>query len=254
MSTDSSENCEAVDVASNIEKIRSEIAAYSKGREGEVKLLAVSKTKPMSMLMEAYDKCGQRHFGENYVQELMEKAKEMPKDIKWHMIGTVLAKGIDPKGLKASVIGHLQRNKVTPLLKAVPHLYAVESVDSIKLADKLNAAATTTREEGLRSEPSQCETIVFIEVMTSDEITKTGIEKDEDIDELAEHITTQCTGLKLLGLMTVANPDLTIARENFERLAAIRERLAKKLSLSHKLELSMGMTHDMQIAIECGEY
>ncbi|KAF4726050.1 hypothetical protein FOZ62_022811 [Perkinsus olseni] len=229
MSTNSSENCEAVDVASNIEKIRSEIAAYSKGREGEVKLLAVSKTKPMSMLMEAYDKCGQRHFGENYVQELMEKAKEMPKDIKWHMIG------------------HLQRNKVTPLLKAVPHLYAVESVDSIKLADKLNAAATTTREEGLRSEPLN----VFIEVMTSDEITKTGIEKDEDIDELAEHITTQCTGLKLLGLMTVANPDLTIARENFERLAAIRERLAKKLSLSHKLELSMGMTHDMQIAIEC---
>ncbi|KAF4678004.1 hypothetical protein FOL47_006953 [Perkinsus chesapeaki] len=217
MSAESLSSNDEVDVAANIVRIRSNIEIYSKGREEEVKLLAVSKTKP-------------RHFGENYVQELMEKAKEMPKDIKWHMIG------------------HLQRNKVTPLMKAVPHLYAVESVDSIKLADKLNSAAATAREEGLRKDPLN----VFIEVMTSDEITKTGIVSDEEIDELAEHITEKCSDLKLLGLMTVANPDLTIARQNFERLAAIKERLEKNLSLSYKLELSMGMTHDMEIAIECG--
>ncbi|EEQ98695.1 proline synthetase associated protein, putative, partial [Perkinsus marinus ATCC 50983] len=168
----------------------------------------------MDMLMEAYEKCGPEAFWGELRARVDEKAKEMPQDIQWHMIG------------------HLQRNKVAPLLKAVPHLYAVESVDSIKLADKLNAAAATAMDEGLRSDPLN----VFIEVMTSDEITKTGIEKDEDIDALAEHIATHCQGLKLFGLMTVANPDLAVARENFERLAAIGERVyahACKLMISN---------------------
>ena len=83
--------------------------------------MAVSKTKPVSLLMECYGE-GQRHFGENYVQELIEKAPQLPEDVCWHFIG------------------HLQSNKCKPLLKGVPNLSVVESVDSESVAKKLSKA------------------------------------------------------------------------------------------------------------------
>lgn len=91
-------------------------------------LIAVSKTKPASLLLEAYQ-AGQRAFGENYVVELVEKAPELPKDVRWHFVG------------------HLQSNKAKVLVKGVPHLYMVESVDNEKLATALNKACqcSTTR-------------------------------------------------------------------------------------------------------------
>lgn len=85
----------------------------------QARLVAVSKTMPPDVLMEAYQ-AGQRTFGENYVQEICEKAPELPGDIQWHFIG------------------HLQTNKVKPLLEAVPNLWCVESVSSVKLANQVS--------------------------------------------------------------------------------------------------------------------
>lgn len=102
-------------IRENIEKVRGNIAkaCEKSGRKAEdVTLIAVSKTKPVSMLQEAYD-CGCRDFGENKVQELVDKWEQMPKDIRWHMIG------------------HLQRNKVKYI---VDKAYLIHSVDSLRLA------------------------------------------------------------------------------------------------------------------------
>lgn len=105
--------------------------ALSNGRP-VARLVAVSKTKPVEAIQELYD-VGHRHFGENYVQELLDKAPRLPRDIRWHFIGT------------------LQSNKAKALVTGVPGLWAVESVDSPKLAAKLEAAAATAgRTEPLR--------------------------------------------------------------------------------------------------------
>lgn len=106
--------------------------------------MAVSKLKPASDIQTIYNQ-GHRHFGENYVQELMEKAEILPKDIQWHLIG------------------HLQSQKCNSLIKKVPNLWCVESVDSLKLADKLNSACINAQRETPLN--------IFVQVHTSDEET-----------------------------------------------------------------------------------
>ncbi|GIM16991.1 hypothetical protein Vretimale_19549 [Volvox reticuliferus] len=135
-------------------------ASEGAGRTQPVRLVAVSKTKPVEALQEAYD-AGQRVFGENYVQEMLDKAPALPSDIQWHFIG------------------HLQSNKVKAIVENVPNLAMVETVDSTKLADKLNRAVDLAG----RTEPLA----VMVQVNTSGEESKFGLEPGECV-ALAKHI------------------------------------------------------------------
>eukprot|EP00775_Hariotina_reticulata_P006934 gene6934-7152_t len=165
-------------------------------------------------------------FGENYVQELLDKAPLLPADIQWHFIG------------------HLQSNKVKALLEGVANLSMVETVDSSKLADRLNRIA-----EGL-SRPSKLS--VMIQVNTSGEETKYGCDPSEVVG-LAQHVTQHCPALNLAGLMTIGQPDYTSRPENFTCLAECRLRVAEALGVPESsLELSMGMSGDFEQAIEMG--
>eukprot|EP00746_Dinoflagellata_sp_MGD_P001379 gnl/MRDRNA2_/MRDRNA2_102587_c0_seq1.p1 gnl/MRDRNA2_/MRDRNA2_102587_c0~~gnl/MRDRNA2_/MRDRNA2_102587_c0_seq1.p1 ORF type:complete len:320 (+),score=54.22 gnl/MRDRNA2_/MRDRNA2_102587_c0_seq1:68-961(+) len=193
------------------------------GISGTPRLVAVSKTKPVEMLMACYD-AGHRDFGENYVQELLEKGRQMPDDVRWRFIG------------------HLQSGKAKSLVAGVPSLTCVESVDSVKLADKLNAACNSAG----RKLPLG----VMIQVDTSGEDTKSGVQPGEPAIELAKHILNSCTSLKLDGLMTIgAAGDLSA----FDKLKRCREEVASALQVElHTLELSMGMSGDFEEAIRCG--
>ena len=122
----------------------------------------MGKTKPASQLRECYD-AGHRTFGENYVQELVEKAPQMPDDTVWHFIG------------------HLQSNKCNQLFRACPHLAMLETVDSVKLANKLN-----TGSQGRASTRA-----VLVQVNTSGEESKYGVEPDA-CTALAKHIYDSC--------------------------------------------------------------
>lgn len=215
------------------------------------RLVAVSKLKPVSAVVEAYD-CGQRYFGENYIQELETKSNSEEivfkcPDIKFHFIG------------------HLQSNKVSKLLK-VRNLHMVETVDSVKLADLINKAIERhSTEEGQNKEPSTCagrpETCVvgaklkvLIQVNTSGEDQKNGIQPDQVVG-LAEHITKHCQWLDLAGLMTIGKLDGWGDGPNmdFKRLYELRNVVAECLSIDPtKLELSMGMSGDFEEAIRMG--
>ena len=136
--------------------------------------MAVSKTKPVELLTECYNE-GQRHFGENYVQEIVQKAPLLPADIQWHFIG------------------HLQSKKCKPLLTAVPNLFVVEGVDSENLATKLDNACKALGREPLR---------IFIQVNTSGEDSKSGVSPDGCV-ALARFVSSSCPHLHLSGLMTI---------------------------------------------------
>jgi pyridoxal phosphate enzyme (YggS family) len=140
-------------------------------------LVAVSKLMPVETLMLAYNE-NQRHFGENYVQEICEKAPTMPDDIKWHFIGS------------------LQSNKAKMLVNNVKGLYMVESVDSQKLATQLDKACEAAKRDALQ---------VLVQVNTSQEESKGGCE-DHQVADVARHILEKCKNLKFLGLMTIGNP------------------------------------------------
>ncbi|KAK3265329.1 hypothetical protein CYMTET_25979 [Cymbomonas tetramitiformis] len=190
-----------------------------------VRLVAVSKTKPVEMLQEAYD-AGQRVFGENYVQELLEKAPQLPGDISWHFIG------------------HLQSNKAKAIVKSIPNLQAVETVDSVKLANLLDKAVTEAE--------WQRKLNIFVQVNTSGEESKFGVDP-ADVLSLARHVHTECPGLTLSGLMTIGMPDYTSRPENFECLNNCRSTVAEELGIpAQDLELSMGMSGDFEQAIEMG--
>mmetsp|Transcript_10463 Transcript_10463/g.12000 ORF Transcript_10463/g.12000 Transcript_10463/m.12000 type:complete len:255 (+) Transcript_10463:98-862(+) len=195
------------------------------GRSSEnVRLVAVSKTKPKEMIMEAYD-ADQRHFGENYVQDFVEKAPHLPLDIKWHFIG------------------HLQSNKVKEVYK-IPNLFMVETVDTKKLADVLNRRFPEDRKEKLR---------VLVQVNTSGEESKSGVEPSS-CSELVKHIVENCDKLLFSGLMTIGRLGDT-STECFETLAQCKEEVLKIDNLgvsSADFELSMGMSGDYDIAIAAG--
>ena len=211
-------------IAEQLQEVENHIraAAERAGRDpAEVTLIAVSKTKPVSLLMEAYD-AGQRVFGENKVQELTDKIPAMPEDIKWHMIG------------------HLQRNKVKYLVDRVA---LIHSVDSFRLAEEINIQAIK----------KNTTVPVLIEVNMAGEDSKFGV-RPEDTEELIRQIST-LPGVQVRGLMTVA-PYVVDAEENREIFRKI-----KQLSVDIKLQnidnvamdvLSMGMTGDYEVAIEEG--
>jgi PLP dependent protein len=204
---------------------RIQAAANRTNREFPARLVAVSKTKPISAIQEAYD-AGHRRFGENYAQELLEKAPALPRDIEWHFIG------------------HLQSNKAKALLEGVPNLAMVETVDSEKLAKKLDTAAGAMNRPPLP---------VLVQVNTSGEESKFGVQPGEQCVSLARFIHAQCPNLRLAGLMTIGMPDYSSRPENFECLAKCRRELALDLSIDEKsLELSMGMSGDFEAAVEMG--
>ena len=201
---------------------RVQAACDRAGRPREdVTLIAVSKTKPISMLQEAYD-FGVRQFGENKVQELNEKIPALPSDIHWHMIG------------------HLQRNKVKYIAGAVD---LIHSVDSLRLAEEISKQSV---KKGVVSD-------ILIEVNMAQEESKFGLKSDEVIRMICECASLE--GIRVRGLMTIA-PYVDDPEDNRKYFRAIRE-LSVDIT-SENIDnvsmdfLSMGMTGDFEVAIEEG--
>ncbi|XP_060643009.2 pyridoxal phosphate homeostasis protein [Anolis sagrei] len=196
------------------------------------RLVAVSKTKPAEMVIEAYNH-GQRSFGENYVQELLEKASDSRilsscPDIKWHFIG------------------HLQKNNVNKLI-GVPNLFMLETVDSLKLADRVNAS---WQKKGCSEKLK-----IMVQINTSGEDSKHGLPPGETVTTVA-HILQKCPGLEFVGLMTIGSfgHDLSMGpNPDFQMLISLRQEMCDKLNIPiENVELSMGMSTDFQHAIEVG--
>lgn len=212
------------EIRENLETVqkRMKVACETCGRDaGEVRLIAVSKTKPLPALQEAYT-YGCRDFGENKVQELVEKYEAMPKDIRWHMIG------------------HLQRNKVKYLVDKV---FLIHSVDSLRLAQEIEKEAAKLEKT----------VNILIEVNVAEEESKYGVTAEETpalIEEIAK-----MPHIRVKGLMTIA-PYVEDAEENrqyFEKLNKIYvDIIHKNIDNVFMEELSMGMTGDYEVAITEG--
>ena len=208
----------------NLKEVEANImtACEKAGRNREdVTLIAVSKTKPVSMLMEAYDS-GIRIFGENKVQEMCDKYEQMPKDIQWHMIG------------------HLQRNKVKYIIDKAA---LIHSVDSLRLAE-------TIQEEAAKH---QVVMPILVEVNVAMEETKFGTSLAEAM-ELVEQIS-HFPNIRIEGLMTIA-PFVEDPEENRKYFRALKKLAVdinnKNIDNVHVRILSMGMTNDYMVAIEEG--
>ncbi len=192
------------------------------GRErSEVTLIAVSKTKPVDLLKEAYD-AGAREFGENKVQELMDKIDVLPEDINWHMIG------------------HLQTNKVKYI---VGRTCLIHSVDSMKLAQAIDKEAAK----------KNCIAKVLVEVNVAGEESKFGLKVDEVVPFIEKAALLH--NIKVCGLMTIA-PFVEDPEENrpvFADLQKLSVDIRKKnIDNVNVSILSMGMTNDYEVAIEEG--
>lgn len=211
-------------ITENLEQVRKNIdeACRMAGRDPkEVTLIAVSKTKPVSMLKEAYD-AGARCFGENKVQEIMDKHPQLPEDIQWHMIG------------------HLQRNKVKYIVDKVSMIH---SVDSLRLAQTIEQEA---------AKHNVC-VPVLLEVNVAQEESKFGLKMDEVLP-LIETIA-DFPHIKVQGLMTIA-PYVENAEDNrdfFRQLKKLSVDIeAKNINNVSMSVLSMGMTGDYQVAVQEG--
>ncbi len=190
-----------------------------------VKLVAVSKFKPSEDILEAYN-IGQKDFGENYVQELVKKASELPSDIVWHFIG------------------HLQTNKVKLL---VPVVSVIQSVDSLKLLKEINKEASKI------DKCIEC----FLQVHIAEEETKTGLNKEELYGLLSNPELNAMQNIRLTGLMGMSTftDNLTQVQTEFSTLKQIFDDVASKhnnLSNFDFKELSMGMSGDWQLAAQEG--
>ncbi|KAK0125692.1 hypothetical protein ONS95_000305 [Cadophora gregata] len=255
-----------------LQSVQSRITKASNGRN--VRLVAVSKLKPASDIQALYQ-AGQRHFGENYAQELMEKAEILPKDIKWHFIGG------------------LQSNKCKPLTSTLPNLHLVSSVDSAKKATQLNAgraSLSSTLSQTSSSSSPLPPLNIHIQLNTSSEPTKSGVTPGQETTLLAKHILQTCPHLHLLGLMTIGSIARSQAsgqgsgegaeNEDFVCLREERDRLERELvgegllsvkrrgeggagagaggegegegGLEGGLECSMGMSEDFEEAVRAG--
>ena len=211
-------------IRENLEIVKQNMrdACKKSGRDPEsVRLIAVSKTKPVEDVQKAYQ-CGCRDFGENKVQELVEKYEKMPKDIRWHMIG------------------HLQRNKVKYIVDKV---YLIHSVDSVRLAEEISREAVK----------KQVTVSVLVEVNVAGEESKFGTTSQEAVS-LVEEIA-KLPGICVKGLMTIA-PYVENAEENrlyFAKLKQIYvDIIHKNIDNVFMEELSMGMTGDYEVAITEG--
>ncbi len=202
-------------IGANIDKIKQETGE-------NVKLVAVSKTKPVELIMEAYN-AGQLVFGENKVQEMTEKYELLPKDIEWHLIG------------------HLQTNKVKYI---APFVHLIHSVDSLKLLNEIEKQA----------QKSNRVISVLLQVFIANEETKFGLDETE-LNDLINYVnanTEQYKHVKITGLMGMASntENETQIRNEFKKLKTIFEKLQTS---NFKLQtLSMGMSHDYKIAAEEG--
>ena len=208
----------------NLQKVEENIEAACKraGRDrSEVTLIAVSKTKPVDMLQEVYD-TGIREFGENKVQEMMDKYEVLPKDIHWHMIG------------------HLQRNKVKYLMGKTA---LIHSVDSLRLAEEISA----------QSVKHDVITDILIEVNIAGEESKFGTSKEEAM-ALVE-AAAKLPNIHICGLMTIA-PYVDDPEDNRKYFRGIRELSVdikeKNIDNVDMRILSMGMSGDYEVAIEGG--
>lgn len=202
------------------QRIQAACARSGRKRE-EVTLIAVSKTKPVSMLEEVYQS-GVRNFGENKVQEMCGKMDAMPKDVRWHMIG------------------HLQRNKVKYMIDRVA---LIHSVDSYRLAEEIN----------IQAKKRQLVVPILVEVNIAEEETKFGVTR-EDAIELVKQIA-ELDGVSVKGLMTIA-PYVVDSEQNRSYFRKIKDLSidieAQKIHNVSMDILSMGMTGDYEVAIEEG--
>lgn len=210
-------------ISANVQRL----ALAKNGASGSVRLVAVSKLKPADDIRELYA-LGQRHFGENYVQELVSKAQELPDDIQWHFIGSI------------------QSNKIKSLC-GIKSLWATETIETVKHADLFNKEWSNLQSNRLN---------VFVQVNTSGESSKSGVAPDAAVG-LCQHIMNACPSLRLLGLMTIGaiarSQDASHPNEDFEILRQVRSQVQQALGLAEgTLELSMGMSTDYERAIEQG--
>ncbi len=211
-------------IRENLDNVQKNIstAALAVGRDPEeVTLIAVSKTKPVSMVEEAYA-CGCRDFGENKVQELCDKYEVLPKDIRWHLIG------------------HLQRNKVKYV---VDKAYLIHSVDSLRLAQEIQKEA----------EKKQVDVNILIEVNMAQEESKFGVHADEAEDLVRE--VAKLPNVHIQGLMTIA-PVVEKPEDNAIHFSNLRQLSVdikgKNIDNVNMNVLSMGMTGDYEQAVKDG--
>lgn len=201
-------------ICNAIELLRKELPQH-------VRLIAVSKLKGIDLIKEAFD-CGQRDFGENYVQELIEKQPQLSKEIEWHFIG------------------HLQSNKVKYI---APFVSWIHGVDSIKLLTEINKQALRN------GRIISC----LIQLHLGDEASKHGFQLHE-ADNIAENILRMSLeGVKICGVMGMGSlsEDINITKKEFTELVSIFHRLKSNYfqNHSHFKEISMGMSGDYKIAV-----
>jgi pyridoxal phosphate enzyme (YggS family) len=188
--------------------------------EKQVTLVAVSKTKPVLDILELYD-LGQRDFGENYVQETVSKAGQLPKDIRWHYIG------------------HLQTNKVKLI---APFVQLIHGVDSLKLLEEINKQGEKF------GRVIDC----LLQVHIAQEETKFGLNEEELDALIKQYVDQPMPNARVCGLMGMASfiDDMSKVREEFQNLKRFFDRLTT--NDSRLTTLSMGMSNDYTIAIEEG--
>ncbi|OTB03504.1 hypothetical protein M426DRAFT_321659 [Hypoxylon sp. CI-4A] len=235
----------AAALASQIKSVRERVASVANGRD--VRLVAVSKLKPANDVLALMQQASppQLHFGENYAQELIQKAGLLPRNLKWHFIG----------GLQS---GHCKN------LAKIPNLWCVSSVDTEKKAQLLDkargellAASTST------SSPTPEKLNIHVQVNTSGEPNKSGCAPGSATVELCR-LVEQAPNLHLLGLMTIGAIARSVAttaeneneNEDFVRLREQRDLVRAELALDRELELelelSMGMSEDFEGAVAMG--
>ncbi len=199
-------------IQENYHKIKAQISE-------NVELVAVSKFHPVEKIKEVYD-CGQKVFGENKVQELLTKVNELPADIQWHLIG------------------HLQTNKVKYI---APFIDTIQSVDSEKLLIEINKEAAKNNRI----------IKVLLQVKIAEEETKYGLEIAEAKEIFSNYLEHKYPNIEILGLMGMAT--FTDNKNQVKSEFLVLKSLFDELSTFKKLEtLSMGMSDDFALAIECG--
>ena len=204
--------------------ISEKLAEIQKSIPANVCLVAVSKTKPVADLVEAYQ-AGQRHFGENKVQEMTEKWEVLPKDIQWHLIG------------------HLQTNKVKYI---APYVHLIHSVDSLKLLTEIN-------KQGAKH---QRVISVLLQFYIAKEETKFGLDYEEANHLLNSEEYKSFKNIQVVGVMGMASftVDDSIVRAEFSQLKEFFSKLKSTFFQNDDSfkEISMGMSGDYQLAIEEG--
>lgn len=201
--------------------IQSQIAELQQTLPKGVTLVAVSKMQPIESLREAYE-AGQRIFGESRPQEMCAKREQMPEDCRWHMIG------------------HLQTNKVKYI---APFVEMIHSVDSLRLLDSINREAMKC---GRRID-------ILLEVHLATEESKSGFSVEELREVIATEDIKDLAYIRVRGLMTIASntDDEAVVAGEFKQLKNLFDELKPEFG-EHFDTLSMGMTSDYPLAIECG--